>query len=384
LESPVYNYPNIRVKIFLVLTPILISCQVQAQNSIRSNPELNNQILAISDPLYNLEFDKTENLIKNLGKEIPDHPIVDLLFALNRLWATLPVPNPDNFNEIEAYLRASINKCDALLAENEEDPEAVFFLVMGHGLLAQYYNDQGSFFKAISEAKRSYNAIVDGFLLKEQYTEFYFSTGLYNYYREKYPQMYPIYKTLAWVFKTGDIEEGLQQLHYTIDNAVLSRVEAAHYLAYIYLRYEQKPRESKVLLQKLVNQYPGNLYFKSLLVECLVDMNELEVGLDYINDLGLSDRTYYQLYGSTFKGLYMEKVLKDLTGAEQEYKQAIEMSPEFDGLQINAVGMAYAGLGRVYDQRDDVAQAKYYYKKAASVAATKQLKKEAKDYLKSH
>jgi tetratricopeptide (TPR) repeat protein len=371
-------------RLFLLLVLSCVAVRTNGQKSIRFDEGIGNKVLAIADPLYNLEFQKTDSLITELSKEIPNHPIVDLLFALNRLWASLPNPQPDNFPQIETFLRKSINKADAMIKLDKRDPEAIFFRLMSHGLLAQYYSEQGSFFKAVSEAKSAYNAVIAGFKLKEEYVEFYFSCGLYNYYRERYPQLYPAYRPLVWIFRKGNIENGLGQLQYTMNNAVLARVEAAHYLAYIYLRYENDPESARILLQELIEQYPNNLYFKSLMVETLISMNDISPGTEYIEDLLSSERTFFHMYGYTFKGIYNERMAGDLPGAEEAYNQALKISEEFKGLEINAVGMAYAGLGRVYDQRKDVDQAKYYYKKASSVAVTRQVKRESREYLKSH
>ncbi|MEZ0611599.1 hypothetical protein ACAW74_24015 [Fibrella sp. WM1] len=41
--------------------------------------------------------------------------------------------------------------------------------------------------KAVGESRKAYVYMKDGFQLMDKNVEFYFSTGLYNYYVERYP-----------------------------------------------------------------------------------------------------------------------------------------------------------------------------------------------------
>lgn len=351
---------------------------------LRDGDDLDARIRAISNPLYNLRFDETKAKIDELQKVLPAHPVVDVLYAINITWKALPEPLPDDFDEIRTHLNSSLKKADAWLKEDPKNPEAIFFLLVSHGLLAQQYNQQGSPLKAVSEAKKAYRSIIHSFRLKEDYREFVFSCGLYNYYRKRYPELYPAYKPLMWLFKKGNAVKGLEQLDSARKVTVLSRVESAHYLAYIYLRYEQEPTKAIKILDSLVLEFPGNLHFRSLLLESYMALGELDRVSDMINPLMSADLTYFRLCGTTFNGVLCEKYEGDDVAAKNYYSNAVKMSSSFETKNINALGTAYAGLARISARRNDVDKAKEYYELSAKCTRTETIKQEAKTFLKEH
>lgn len=375
------------MKIVLLTGCLFFVTSVQSQSIITGLKEGNSfdsMVLDISKSLYNLQFDETNDKIDDLSKIIPDHPVVDLLYAINITWQSIPEPLPERFKEIEFHLDNSLEKSKKMLESKPEDPEAVFFKLMSHGLLAQYYNEQGNPLKTIGEAKRAYNSIMDSFDLKGEYNEFLFSCGLYNYYRERYPELYPAYKPFTWLFKKGDISAGLEQLDSARKETVLSRVESAHYLAYIYLRYEENPVSAISILVPLVFEFPGNLYFKTLLLESYMTIGKLDQVSDMIDKLTSADMNYFQLCGNTFYGILYEKYRDNDSSAKRYYHQAIKISNNFETKNINALSMAYGGLARISARRNDVDQAKDYYKLSSKYARTEAVKQEARQYLKDH
>jgi hypothetical protein len=255
---------------------------------------------------------------------------------------------------------------------------------MSHGLLAQYYGEQGRTFKAVSEAKKAYNGVMKGIDSKNEYIEFYFSSGIYNYYREKYPEMHPIYKPFVWVFRSGDIENGLEEMKYAAQKAPLSKVEAAHYLAYVYLRYEEKPELALVIMDNLVKSYPNNAYFQILYLEALGMMHNLDKGIAIINELLVHERLFYRMCGNTFKGLYVEDYDHDPKVAVGYYQRSILIGENFENEGFHAKSMAYAGLARISDMNNDTDAAVKYYKKAKKYAQVRAVREESENYIKSH
>jgi hypothetical protein len=381
-----------KVKLVIIEAALVIGCllflaKAQCQSIITGLDDGNtfdSMVLDISNSLYNLKFEETNNKIDDLKKIIPDHPVVDLLYAINITWQSIPEPLPESFREIETYLDNSLEKAKKMQELEPENPEPIFFKLMSHGLLAQYYNEQGSPLKTIGEAKRAYNSIIDSFDLKDDYNEFLFSCGLYNYYRERYPQLYPAYKPFTWLFKKGDISSGIEQLDSARKETVLSRVESAHYLAYIYLRYEEKPESAIGILVPLVFEFPGNLYFKTLLLESYMMIGKLDQVSDMIDQLTSAEMNYFQLCGNAFYGILYEQYRDNDFSAKSYYDKAVKISDNYETKNINGLAMAYGGLARISDRKDNVDQAKDYYKLSAKYARTQEVKQEARQYLKDH
>ena len=172
--------------------------------------------------IYNVNPDSTHYYISEVENLIPDHPVIPLMEAMNLLWVNMPIISEDVFSSIETQLDSVI-----LLAKIKdpklETPEMIFFAMSAYGLLAEYYADQGYTLKAVGEANRAYRLLKQVFDLTEEYPEFLFITGLYNYFREKYPEKYPIYSPLLWFFRSGNLNLGLQQLEQVAKEAFFDK-----------------------------------------------------------------------------------------------------------------------------------------------------------------
>jgi len=71
----------------------------------------------------------------------------------------------------------------------EPDNEAEYLLIdlCSRGLLLEYYANNDLNMDIIPLAKETYHGIRLAFNITAFYSDFYFFTGLYNYYREAYP-----------------------------------------------------------------------------------------------------------------------------------------------------------------------------------------------------
>ena len=68
-------------------------------------------------------------------------------------------------------------------------------------------------------------------ILPTYYSDFYFFTGVYNYYREAYPEAYPVYKPLALLFPKGSKTKGLEDLLIASKNSIFLKAEAFSFLS---------------------------------------------------------------------------------------------------------------------------------------------------------
>jgi hypothetical protein len=311
--------------------------------------------------IYNIRPDTTAMYIDSVQSVLPNHPIVPMMKALSLLWVNIPAVTVDSvFEELSMHLRETIRLSQKMDGGRQEDPEAIFFEMTARGLLAEYYADAGQYMKALNEASQAYELVKMGFKLSDQIPDFYTTTGIYYYFREKYPERHPVYRPLVWFFKSGDLEEGIRQLDKATKEATLTHVEAAVYLGYIFLRYEYQPEKARKYLLDLVAQYPRNPYLKAKLLESFVSGNAISKAPDaIINDLKNSDRPYYRMAGKAFQGLKFEKFRNDESKAINSYYEAIKAGAEIEGHGEYYRDLAYLGLGRIYFQQKDFQAARY-------------------------
>jgi tetratricopeptide (TPR) repeat protein len=334
-----------------------------------------------ADHIYNSKPDSANVYIKKVEQVIPDHPVVPLMKAMTLLWSNIPTISGEVFTTMERQLDSAIflaRKKDP----NLKDPEMMFFAMSAHGLLAEYYADQDFTMKAVSEANRAYGLLKQGFDLVEDYPEYLFTTGLYNYFREKYPEKHPIYKPLLWFFKSGDKKLGLYQLEKATTETFLTKVEAHVYLSYIYLRYEYKPEKAQEYLSKLCEMYPNNYYAKAKYLESLANPDDFgRVPPILIYSLITHESSYYKLAGYVFLGYYEESVVKNPEKAEFAYRKGLEYGNQIPHHGEFFKSFGYLGLGRLLVNRDATVEAEKTLNMALEYAETEQVEMEAKKLL---
>lgn len=243
-----------------------------------------------------------------------------------------------------------------------------FLALSAHSLLTRFHADKGDYMAAIGEAKNAYSFMKKGFDLTEEYSEFNFPVGLYNYYREKYPELHPVYKPFMFFFRSGDIPKGLQQLEMSVNRNVFTKPEAGVFLVHIYLYYENNPAAALKNMQQLQEEYPENRFFRLQLAEVLLANNQYNNAAPHINFLLKQNDPFYKMAGQLFKGLYMEKKEQKMEEARKSYDQALQTGKILPYTANVYRSMAHAGLGRFYKAQNDLEKAKEAYKNALDLA----------------
>ncbi len=352
------------------------------QISINGNPQLSSKINSTIDYIYNLEFDKSEPLIDDLHQTMGEHSAVYLLKAFNIFWKKKPFKiGSKDFTTFEGYLRRSLELSESVLEDNDEDVEASFFSLAAHAYLAQLYVDNGENLKALSEAKSCYGYIKEGFEMVNQFPEYYFPCGIYNYYREKYPEENPFFKPFLWFFRSGDKEEGIRMLQKGADKAIFTKVESNIYLFHILLRYEEKPHLSTPYAKKLFDAYPNNLNFTANYAESLIFENKIDQTKELIDPLVESENYYFKYVGYLFLGNYQEKYLNDYESALESYLLADEMGSKLDLRSPHMDSQIYLSMGRIYLKKNNETQAEKYFRQSVKKAEFSLIRDEAKEYL---
>ncbi len=364
--------------ILLVAISVLSPLSSQGQMPFFDHPDRIALVRKGGDFIYNLQEDSALYYISLVKAELPDHPVGPLMDGIHLLWQHLPVLEDAVFEQFLTKMEETVDRAVAMSADDEENPEALFFELAARGLMAEYYADRDEYRKALSEATKAYGLVKEGFELTDVISEFLFTTGLYNYFREKYPQIYPIYKPFVWIFKSGDQELGLAQLDRATRETVVLKIEAHIYISYIYLRYEDTPEKAQEYLAFLVKQYPDNLYLISKYLEAFRDDVHLpNVPVQYIRKLQASERAYFKMAGNIFMGLYEEKVKNNEHEAFSLYALGVQNGEPLTRHGEFYKSLGYLGMGRILSEdRPDAAA--IHLERALEYAETKDVKKEAR------
>ena len=354
---------------FTLLLSLWMLSPAVAQYKILEDAGALNKVHQAIDSIYNLNFRAADIIIADLDKKLGDYPGVLLLKAFYISWKFRPIKKEhESFAKFEYYLKQGIEKSEAMLEEDEHNIEANFFLLACHAYLAELYVNNGQNFKALGEAKNAYKYIKIGFDHVEDNPEFYFSSGIYNYYREKFPEENPFYKSFIWFFRSGDLAKGIKMLKQGADNAIFTKAECLTYLFHINLRYEDKPSNAIFYAKMLKDRYTNNLYYISNYIENSIRLKQYDTIYTDIELLLQSDKDFYRYLGEIFYGNYLEIKEKDFTKATKHYKLADQLGdkdkirvPHFDSI-------LYLGLGRINLAQGNIDLGNQYLKKSVKAA----------------
>lgn len=364
------------LRIFLLVLSLLPAQLAPAQ--LLRDSSTQQRVLEVLDKIYNYEFAEAEALARPIRAQYPNHPVGPLLQAFQLYWQHLPIAQNDAATK--RYV-AALNQCIALAEKmTKNDVEATFFLLAAHSYLAMLESDRGEFTRAVGEARRTYGYMKKGFRLTEQNPEFFFSTGLYNYYRVQYPDDHAIVRPFMLFFQDGDKKRGLQQLETAFRRGTFTRVEAAYYLVYVLLKHEANAPRALPYSTQLHRRYPNNLVYLTRHAEALTLAGRYTDAQPLAQRLTQLPGTVYPVAGRLFLGIVAEKSDQDDKAALAQYQQVLKV-PYDEKFTQDYHALAHCGLARIADRAGNRAEARRQYQKALKLAEYRSTIQEAKGYL---
>jgi len=315
--------------------------------------------------IYNYQFDTANVLISRIESEIPDHPVIPLLKALWQYHYNYPLLiGTAATDKYLALCNEAIKRCRVYLDSDPDDLEGVSFDMLARAMINLVYVDNGESMKVALGASALYRQVARGFHLTDQFNEFYFTTGLYNYYREAYPEAHPVYKPIASLFPKGDKKTGLEQLKYAASHCIFLKAEALFYLALIYLNYEDQPQLAGMLTSRLHALYPGNMYYLGTHIELLFINGNFEETDSLIAKLAQAGRknSFHRMKYLIFRGIYEDRVIHRPETAKKYLEAGIRLTGQFNRYDESVRTMAYFSLSRVCRQTGEDAKAQKYYR----------------------
>ncbi|PMD96686.1 hypothetical protein BWI97_10970 [Siphonobacter sp. BAB-5405] len=366
----------------LLLLSFFIFQSPSAKSQILNDRETQQQVIEALKNIYNFEFKEAEPFQQKIKAKYPNHPVNALLLAIQTYWQYLPVSeNASAASRYQSYLNQSLEQAEQMKSADKHDTEATFFLLASHSYLAMLESDRGEFMKATSEAKRTYNYMKKGFKLTEQNPEFFFSTGLYNYYREQYPQDHPIVKPIMVFFQNGNKTLGLKQMETGYQRGIFTKTEAAYYLVYVLIKHENNPAKALTYSTPLLKEYPNNPVYLTRHTEALTLAGRYADAEPLAQQLAQKKQVVFKSSGEVFLGLILEKGKKNDAAAASYYHKALQNKISEQYTQ-DYHAMAYCGLARIADRSGKQDQAREYYRKAQKLAEYRSTMDEIKQALK--
>jgi hypothetical protein len=326
------------------------------------------------DYIYNLQFNNAREVYTKIIQSYPGHPIVFLLRGIMTYWENYPMlhtsPSHVSFEE-------DMRQCIRLSETNDNpDYKAEYLLadLCARGMLLTFYDDNDLIMEVIPLTTSTYKHLRRAFDFAAVCTDLYYFTGVYKYYREAYPKIYPVYKPLALLFPHGDIETGLRELQTAAINSVVLRAESCSLLALIYLNFENKLSESSSYCKTLNDKYPGNVLFLITYIRNILLMKKYDEAEKLISASPEEEgNKYFQAQFIILKGILQEKKYHDNKLAQQYYNKGINDISIFGKYGNEYAAYAYFGLSRISESNGEKQTRKIYRKEAMKLADFKKI-----------
>jgi hypothetical protein len=325
------------------------------------------------DYVYDFKFDNANKVNQELGKMYPGHPLNYLLKGMITYWENYPlITTSEKRDSFESDMRKCIELCDKIKKPSNE-AEILLVNLCARGLLLLYYTDNDLSFEVFPIASSTYQCIRRSFDFTAVYLDLYFFRGIYNYYREAYPELHPVYKTLAFLFPKGNKIQGLNDLQVVARNSILMKAEAYTFLTDIYLYFENNFQKATSYSKNLHAIYPDNPRFLGTYIKNLLLIKQYDAAEKEIKSAGPISNYFLQAQISIFKGIIQEKKYHNLKLAEQFYSDGIRRISEFRTFGDEYAAYAYFGLSRISEKKGDITDQKNYRKLALKLADVKSI-----------
>lgn len=352
------------IAILLLVFPLPV--MMHGQVSYLNEPELLDQVEICLGHTYNFEFSKAKEVQQQLGRITSGHPAPPFLEALILYWQYFPLtPEMKVSERFIELMDQSVDLAAGYLKNPDTYLEGVFFDLFGRAFKAMFWADNGRTAKVIPDLATMYRQTKEGFNLKEQFSEFYFSTGLYNYYIEAYPEAHPVYKPLVAFMQNGDKQLGLQQLNHAINHAVFLKVESILFMSLIQLKYEEDLNTALLYAERLYRDYPQNLYYQGHLVTIQLYLNRFDQVRQLLQEMKDQDDDYSAMIKSMAAAFLEEKESENNRKAVRDYEKAIGYASGFGPFTDSYAAIGYMGLSRIARVRGNIREAEDYARQAS-------------------
>ncbi|HSH52690.1 MAG TPA: hypothetical protein VK982_13275 [Bacteroidales bacterium] len=343
------------MRFIFAITLFIISLQAYPQPYILSDTKAVEEIEEQLNRIYNFQFKSFDTYYQKIKKKYPKHPLPHLFFAIKIYWEHFPVTPANDYHQTYVdQITQSIYKSEKWLKKNNKNTEAVFISLMSRLLLMQYYADNHQPSKVIPYVRKTYQLTKKGFNLTDHFVDFNFSTGLYNYYIEAYPEKHPVYKPVAYFFPKGDIDFGLKQLEYTWKQGIFLDAEALSFLVYISLNFELNYKKSNCYTRELHKEYPNNPLYLSYRITNLLLLKRYHRAEQLVDTLKNNpfSNDFFQMMVQIYQGILQEKKYNNNARAEQYFWNAIKLSEKYVPSANGRLSYAYYGLSRIYKNKN--------------------------------
>ncbi len=330
---------------------------------------------AVND-MYNFKFAQAEKQFRWIKQKYAWHPLPYFLLGLSEWWKIVPnIENKQYDRKFIAYMDTALVKADRMLEEDEDDPEAAFFMAAAYAFQSRLYSERHDWGKATVAGKNSLKYLELSKGHEDFSPELLLGDALYNYYAEWVPENYPLLRPVLMFFPDGDKQLGIKQLKTVANNAFYTRTEAQYFLMRILAEEGDKPEEAFYISEYLHTTFPDNAYFHRYYARMLYSRGRLqEAETEAKSILAKIDSSMagYEATSGRYASFFLGQIYQmkgQLNAAEEAYLKSVAFSKQVGATDSGYYLYSLLSLGEIAQTKGEYDKAKDYYQ---------QVKKDAK------
>jgi len=252
------------ILVFILLLFVVHNATAQ-QKSIWMPPQ-KDSLLVMLDHIYNLEFSSYKAMQSRYKEDYPRRPEADFVSAI-AFWMQMlaDIYNPKYDGVFVDKLDSLIDKMDVYDDDDPLYPVARFYIDAAIGFKAIMHISRQQWFSAALNGRKAIGSVEEALQMPTPYIDARFGTGLYLYFADIIPGIYPILKPLFLFYPNGDKKRGLSDLKNASENGIFSKVVSGYMYAQILLTRERRYKDAYDVMNILHKRYPQNPVFIALL-----------------------------------------------------------------------------------------------------------------------
>ena len=213
--------------------------------------------------LYDMDFAGADAVFADIASRYPGHPVSPFLQALVPWW-TIPL-EPDDTSQDAAFFAAMdevLRRCEAGLAADPEDIDAMFFQTAAHAFRGRLHSDRRKWLKAARDGQKALKWLREVRQRDPDNRDLDLGVGAFYYLADVVPKQHRILRPFARLFPRGDRQRGLQDLERAMNEGRFVQAEAAYTLLQVHYMFEKDYTQSLRYTLWLRQRYPGNSLFQ--------------------------------------------------------------------------------------------------------------------------
>jgi hypothetical protein len=167
----------------------------------------------------------------------------------------------------------------------------------------------------------------------------------------------------------GDRELGIQQLNYAINHTVFLKVESLLFMSIIQLKYENDLNSASIYAEKLVRDYPENIFYQGHLMTILLYQQRYEKVRGMLKETAHQKDRYSEMIRSLAAAIMAEKESGDVHLARKAYMETIDLADSFGPYADTYGAIGYMGMSRLSEQQGLEREAAQYARQAARLTS---------------